>query len=153
MPETALLVDKKNIDWSKFLIKKRISSGSKGLIFSENSLRGELSNYIIQEKVDILQEYRILSVRGQILPTVVLKQVSIKNSAVTVRVRDFRQISQELLAFTQKIQRRLKFDLVGFDIAELTDGRYVAIEINRSPQFAAYHRETGINVAEKLLLD
>ncbi len=153
MPKTALLIDKKNIEWSKFLIKKRVSSGSKGLIFSEKSLRGESSNYIIQDKIDILQEYRVLSVRGEILPTVVLKKVSIKNGAVTVKVRDFQQINKKLLSFTKMIHKKIKFDLVGYDIAELADNSYVLIEINRSPQFLAYHRETGINVAEKLLLD
>jgi ribosomal protein S6--L-glutamate ligase len=47
------------------------------------------------------------------------------------------------------VYEKLKFDLVGLDIAETHDGYYL-LEVNRSPQFVNYLRLSSINLAEIL---
>jgi len=88
--------------------------------------------------------------KKQIIPYVSLKESTTENSRP--HIYGFETINNDLLIFCQKIQKIIPYDFIGLDVAKTKSG-YTLIEANRSPQFTGYFRETGINIAEQLLLD
>lgn len=152
MPQTQIL-ESLNYDLDTSFIKKRISSRAKGIVFNLESV-GEKNEYIVQPKLPIKHEYRIFSVNSEILLRATYKKLIVKqkeNNEASVRIMDLVEVDDELKSFVEKIDAKLKFDFIGYDIARLADDSLVLIEANRSPQFLMYYEKTGINLAEKLL--
>jgi hypothetical protein len=149
-PETWQVKSWAEIDFTTQFVKKRISSRGAGIIFAPLAHEA-VSDYIVQNKLKIKTEYRVLTVRGQVLPKVVIK--SSKTPSQKIKMLSGENITSSLLAYTQKIQAQVKFELVGYDIAQLENGAYQLIEINRSPQITNnnYYRFTKINAAALLL--
>jgi glutathione synthase/RimK-type ligase-like ATP-grasp enzyme len=99
-------------------------------------------------------EYRVFVVKNRILPMATIKTITINdNSWAQIKTHSAVWINDSLRVFIEGVQKRIKFDLVGYDVAKLKNGQYKIIEVNRSPQFLAYHRETNINVIEELLCE
>lgn len=146
MPHTQLLSSESVYDNTK-IIKKRIASRGKGLIFNLPT-GGDLDIYIIQEKLQIETEYRIFSLRGNIIPQAIRKNTTNGNQ---IKAIDYVSVPENLMQYVGEIDAHLHMDFLGYDIAQLDDGSYKLIEVNRSPQFKAFHRLVGINLAENLL--
>lgn len=147
MLPTYLLSDlednKKNLN---YIIKKRISSRSKGIVFNKEAIpEKNVNDYIIQEKIDIEKEYRVYVIFNEIIETVGIKSSKTDNSKA--KVINAEKINRRLKEFVQKIIVNNKFDLLGLDVA-LAQDQYYLIEINRSPQFIKFYTQTQINIAE-----
>ena len=141
------------------IVKPRIGSRGLGIrIFNELKemetffVKKDPLNYIVQKYHKVKKEYRILLLRHKILG-VVDKHIHLKNERkVWVRinkvVNDFPvKIKQDSIRITEE----LKADFVGVDVIHAEDGKYYFLETNLSPQFNAFAKATGINVARKII--
>ncbi len=128
------------------IYKKRISSRSRGIAFAPPREAGE---YIVQERLDIEAEYRVIEVRGVLLPTALVKRPKTENATSTVQ--GARALPEDVKAFLAPIRSLHGFDLVGYDVCRTRAGELFVLEINRSPQINAYERETGLNPFRLLL--
>lgn len=126
------------------LAKPRISQRAKDILF-ELGDRALDDSWIIQELLDIKEELRVYAVFGEILPI-----ASIKSSKSTgaVKVIGTRPLSGREKNFVNEIMTKCPLDIVGFDIANLSNGNLKLIEANRSPQFKRYTERTGLNIAQ-----
>lgn len=130
------------------LAKKRISSRARDIVFDKQQLTGPVEDYIFQQGLDILTEYRVIAVGGAILPKVAVR--SSKTASSRVRISMLIDTDPHLLSFATKIMKTLPgFDLAGLDIALTTNG-YRLIEVNRSPQFKRYQELGDISVVRLL---
>ncbi len=146
MPKTMIFSEYNNEFNLNYIIKKRISSRGKGIIFNKEDVpKNNSSNYIIQEQLIIDKEYRVYVVFNEIVKIVSIK--SSKTQISKVRVVNIEEINIGLKKFVQKVIVNNKFDLIGLDIA-FSQGKYYLIEINRSPQFIAFYNQTKTNLAE-----
>ncbi len=152
MPKTQLLDGTINYDSSIHFLKKRISSRSKGVLFSSDSIpSSQLDNYIVQEKLEIKEEYRIFTLFGQIIQPAEIKSSKTKRTKVKVNRDKTLKINTQLEQFITRIMHKTDVDFAGLDIALTQSGEYKLIEVNRSPQFKAFFEITGVNLASKLL--
>jgi glutathione synthase/RimK-type ligase-like ATP-grasp enzyme len=114
--------------------------------FSEKFRDG---GYIIQEMLDIKEEFRVYAVGG-IIESVISSRTP-KSPTQKVKVKGLRSIINEEKAFAHHVIEKFQgFDLLGLDIAR-TDKGLKLLEINRSCQFAKYVHLGGPNPAEKLV--
>ena len=144
MPHTELLSESLKTD-SK-IIKQRISSRARGIYFDTDEIpHNAFDQYLIQPRLDIAVEYRVYVVcDGGVLPKVSVK--STKSEKQAVKVLDVVDMSSKLEAFCHKVIEQLPgMDFIGLDIAELSNGDLVLIEVNRSPQFSRYDELLGTN--------
>ncbi|MFW5702347.1 MAG: hypothetical protein ACOCXP_00060 [Candidatus Dojkabacteria bacterium] len=135
------------------LIKERISSRSKGIYFSSEKLPHSESGYIIQDKLDIQTEYRVMIVAGNVLPLAGIKRSKAEYNKLAVT--DATEVSSELKQFTMVLTKLaeesgINYEMIGLDIAKTTSGSLYLIEYNRSPQFNAYTKLTQTNPAKLL---
>lgn len=156
MPHTELVDNFSEINFNKQFVKKRISSRARGVVFNDKGFEksAKPNNYIIQEKLDIAEEYRVIAVRGVLLDDVAVK--SCKTSTQKVKVTGTINLTDEIRKFaTSAISKTPDLDFIGLDIARLNDGGLKLIEINRSPQFISFVKFVGDNpfklLVEKLL--
>lgn len=128
----------------KTLAKPRISQRAKDILF-ELGDRVLDDSWIIQELLDIKEELRVYVVFGEILPI-----ASIKSSKSTgaVKVIGTRPLNDQEKKFVNEIMTKCPLDVVGFDIASLSNGNLKLIEANRSPQFKRYVERTGLNISQ-----
>jgi glutathione synthase/RimK-type ligase-like ATP-grasp enzyme len=146
MPKTKIFSEYNNEFDSNYIIKKRISSRGKGIIFNKEDVsKNNSSNYIIQEQIIIDKEYRIYVIFNEIVDIVSIK--TSKTQTSKIEVVNTEEINSELKMFVQKVIVNNKFDLIGLDVA-FSQGKYYLIEINRSPQFTAFYNQTKTNLAE-----
>lgn len=153
MPRTKILKNINNIDYSKSFVKKRVSSRARGVIFDVEDFPDnvEPSDYIVQDKIEIIEEIRALVVRGEVLDKGVVK-IS-KTDTDKVKVTDETVLTRDINHLALRIAKALpQLDLVGIDIARTNEDELLLIEINRSPQFNLYTKKTGINPFHRLVL-
>jgi hypothetical protein len=149
MPKTELPTDVSQFKKGKHMIKERISSRAQGIYFDVDAIdTNNMSQYIIQERIAIVKEYRVYVLFGEVIQQASVKSPKTENSSV--KVIDFIEISDELKRYTEKVIQKNPFDFIGLDIAETQNGFYL-IELNRSPLFNSFLRETGINLAEECI--
>lgn len=145
MPKTQILKDAKELNDRK-IIKKRISSRSKGIVFDAKDLSGkDVSEYIIQDKINIEKELRIYVIFDEIIKTASIKTSKTEESKVHVTATE--TLSPELENFVQEIIKKTKFDFMGLDIVKEKNELYL-LEVNRSCFFTGFFRETSMNLAE-----
>lgn len=140
MPSTVLAAENANKE-GDFVYKKRISSRSKDIYFHQPN--ENLEEYIMQSRLEISEEYRVLEINHVIFPQVLIK-IS-KTEKRKTKVAGHIPIPKDLADFICLIKNKNTFDLVGYDIAKTTEGKFYLIEVNRSPQVTAFEKETGIN--------
>lgn len=146
MKKTKIFSEYNNEFDPNYIIKKRISSRGKGIIFNKSDVPKKYSSdYIIQERIPIDKEYRVYVICNEIVDTVSIK--SSKTQTTKIKIIHTEEINSELKKFVQKVIVNNKFDLIGLDIA-FSQGKYYLIEINRSPQFTAFYTQTETNLAE-----
>ena len=150
MPETELLREPSQFEPGKNIIKKRISARARDIAFAYDPTYAN-GDYIVQLLLSIQTEYRVYSIGGE-----VIKKGSVKSSKQTdtkVKVIAVVDIPENVRIFANSIIKRMpQIDLVGFDIAETTEGALMLIEANRSCQFSTFTKLSGINLA-KILVD
>lgn len=148
MPRTELLLNKSQFETGKNIIKKRISARARDIAFEFNTkyLGGD---YIVQPLLDIRQEYRVYCMSGAVIAEATTR--SSKTPDTKVKIQAEIRLPVAVMDFAEKISGQLaKYDLVGLDIVVTKDGQLFLIEANRSCQFMAFARLTGINLAKKL---
>lgn len=141
------------------VVKKRISSRSKGnyLVNSNNEIlektyEAGLANYVLQEKIDVEYDLRVLMLRGAILG-VVSRYMHLRDEGrLAVKGMEIvTKLDEKIEADCRKIINGLGADLVGFDVLIDKRKNYFFIEANLSPQFNSFMQTTGINVAREIV--
>lgn len=141
------------------IVKPRIGSRGRGIrIFNELKetesffAEKDLLDYIVQKYHKAKKEYRILLLRHKILG-VVDKHIHLKNEG-KVGVRTNKVVNDLPMKIKQdaiRITEELKADFVGIDVIHIKDGGYYFLEANLSPQFNAFAKATGINIASMVI--
>ena len=130
------------------IAKKRISTRSRAVV-AEIPEDADLSEWILQNKVDIEEEIRVYVIGDRVFPIVMLKTSKFQGGKV--KVFGTRNITDEEAAFTRKCLRRIpRIDFVGFDIARDKNNKLFLIEANRSPQFVSWEKKHSIDMANDL---
>ena len=150
MPSTELLSKVNTLKKDKIIIKKRISARSKGVFFDRKDIKRNenLEKYIIQQLVRINKEYRVYVVAGKIIGPLAIKSSKSKSQHVRI-IGEEKKVPAEILDICRHVYEKTNYDFMGIDIAETATG-FKLLEINRSCQFKAYLRTTGINLAATL---
>jgi ATP-grasp domain, R2K clade family 3 len=149
MPMTNLLSGVGDFIKASHIIKKRISSRARGVHFEYIPEYSD-GNYIVQEMMEIVKEYRVYCIGNNIINTVCVK--SPKTALQKVKILEVEKISKDLELFSENIRPYTKkLDFYGLDIARLDDGSLRLIEINRSPQFAKFQGLSGLNLAKDFI--
>lgn len=128
------------------LAKPRISQRAKNILFDLGDRQLD-DSWLIQPRLDIQEELRVYTIGHQILD---LASIKSSKSTGAVKVTGTRQLTPAEHDFIAAALKRCNFDLIGFDLACLTDDTLTLIEVNRSPQFRRYTELTGTNLAQIL---
>lgn len=148
MPKTDVL--RRGMDTAGKIIKKRISSRGKAVLFDTSSISSGYDDYIVQDMMKIIKEYRVYMVCGSLVGTVSVK--TSKTKTQKVKVDHTEPITGDVRQFCEQVSRLVpQLDLVGIDVARTPEGLRL-IEINRAPQFKHFAELTGLNLAETLLV-
>ncbi len=145
MATTDILTSRSLFDPNKQFVKKRISSRSRDILFDISSIQNH-EEYIIQEKLEIEEEYRVFSLFNKIISPAVYKSSKTLNTKVQIDRTKTKEVDNNLERFINQILERINLDFIGFDIALTKSGEYRLIEVNRSPQFKAYFETTNQNI-------
>lgn len=141
------------------IVKPRVGSRGRGIrIFNELQemksffAEKDIRDYVIQKYYKAEKEYRVLLLRHKILGAVD-KYIHLKSKGrVGVKINKVVdnlpvKIKQDAIRITDE----LKADFVGIDVIRVGSGEYYFLEANFSPQFSAFAKATGINVARKII--
>lgn len=147
MPETWLATGVNDVE-KPIIYKKRISSRATGIAWRREDIMGDENEWICQRMLDIEEELRVYVVRGVVIEGLAVRQS--KTADQKVKVVGARKITADEMRFAQAVhQQSPQLDLIGLDIAVTPDGLQL-IEVNRSPVFASFTRETSLNLASIL---
>jgi hypothetical protein len=149
MPRTELY-DPSRVFGAEAIYKERVSSRARGIFFRPEDLSPPFDRYVVQERHEVKTEYRIYGLLGRVLPLASRK--SAKTEDRKVKVLETAPLPSGIYEFASRIAASVPYDLSGLDVIETVDGRYFLLEVNRSPQFAAYHGFSGVNLARELVL-
>ena len=145
MPET-WLAREREFTPGEMVVKKRISCRCRDVHF-EIPEDVNLDSYIVQRRVNIIQEMRVFYLNGQVFRTAETRTSKTENSGV--KVLGEIQLTDEQMNFVAKAMTKFpELDFIGADLAVLDDDSFAIIEINRSPQFKRFYEVTNINLAE-----
>jgi hypothetical protein len=141
--------------------KKRISSRSLGnyVVRSIEELQKNLNDetikdFIFQEYLDLATDYRILIFKGTVLGTVGRNVRVNEEQKVRVKVTDqIFDVKPEILETAKRAVAAFGADFSGVDVITDTSGNWYLAEVNLSPQFGAFERITGIDVAGMIIED
>lgn len=150
MPQTELLHSFAQAGDHTQFIKKRISSRSKGIVFSiEDFEPGAVpEDYIVQPRLNIEVEYRVFVIGGKVVLPLETKRN--KTEVQTTRVTGLEKSSNEQISsICQQVYVETQYDFMGLDVAKV-HGSYVLLEVNRSPQCKGYLRAGGPNLVALL---
>ena len=144
--------------FTPIIAKKRLSSrGNANFIFTEKLdferfvHTHDVTQYLYQEYLPLKADFRVL-VLGYEVVGIVKRKIKIKDgNRVTVEVESVGELPLSILSQCREIALTLGCEFCGFDIGQTDNNSLFFIEYNTSPQFEGFERETGINVAEKLL--
>lgn len=150
MPETELFHDGVKFSPTKQLLKERISSLGKGIVFSSSDI-AEGAEYVIQEKVDIDTEYRVTHFFDKIISEAVIK--SSKTEGTAIKAIDIVSVDNELEKYAKKVISKVKFDFIGMDIVRDKSGKLWLLEINRSCFVGGFYLHTKRNLMEEFMLE
>ena len=148
MPLTRIPKDETDFQPGKEILKKRISGRAEGIFFDIKDVNEPLSEFVVQQKLEIITEYRVYVVFGEIIRLAVLRHSKTEDSKI--KVFDSQLISEDLYNFVEKTNESCDFDLVGLDVAETKEG-FSLIEFNKGCLFTKYFELTKINLAEKFV--
>lgn len=137
------------LSFARPVFKKRLSSRGRDVTWDITKADSSASKWLVQESLDISQELRVYIIRGKVYPTAAVRQHMTEGAAM--QTISSRELTEDERAFAAKIAAKCPdLDMVGLDIAAVTDGRFHLMEANRSPGFAKFYMLTGINLASLL---
>jgi hypothetical protein len=147
MPQTKLLRSLDLPDNNSYFIKKRISSRSKGIIFTKNDFPEDAKpdDYISQQLLHIEMEYRVFMVGDNIVKPIAIKTSKTQDQRVKV-IGIENKLHPELVKICDATYKATTYNLMGLDIAKVGNSFYL-LEVNRSCQFKGYMRKSSINLA------
>ncbi len=141
------------------VIKKRLSSRSKGNFLIENEEQMEekikaleLDKYIFQKYSQAEQDLRVLVLKDRVLGCVSRHMHVRDGNRLAVKGMDkVEKVDERIISDALKIRSYLGADLVGFDVLVDKNNNYFFIEANLSPQFGSFMQTTEINVAKRII--
>lgn len=150
MPETTLLSSFKQVGDDAFFVKKRISSRSKGILFSPEDAKPGTApeDYIVQPRLDIEVEYRVFVIGGELILPMATKRNKTEAQATRVTGLEHACVDQ-IHEICQQVYAEMGYDFLGLDIAKVHDA-YILLEVNRSPQCVGYLRAGGPDLGNAL---
>lgn len=147
MPRTTLATDTA-LDGGPVIFKKRISSRATGIAWSRREIVGDPRDWVCQALLEVEEELRVYIIRGEVVDIAAVRQN--KTVDQKIRVTGVRKITKEEKRFAKGVyQRYPQLDFIGIDVALTPDGPRL-IEVNRSPIFSSFTRESQRNLAESL---
>lgn len=140
-----------------FIVKPQYGTKGQGveLINNLESMINYAQKYpetpiIIQEKIDIYKEYRVMIVGDKSLGACLKKSNNlVKNAAQGAEFHYLRDKTIE--DFAKKATINQPGDIFGVDIAQSKDNQLYVIESNRNPNFIAFREASNIQVEEKII--
>ena len=123
----------------------------------KESDENEIGNgFLIQEKINIKNKYRVLVLNGKSLGCV--KKISNKVARNADQGAIFEvEENEKVERFARKVAKIQKLFFAGVDIVENEDGELYVLECNRNPQFRAFEEaylRTGYDIdIAKMLID
>ncbi len=136
-----------------FIIKPQFGTLSEGFQII-NNLEGFLqysetypnTPIIIQEKIDISKEYRVIVVGDKSLGACL--KVTNSDGKETY---EFQKNASDVENYSLKATKSLSGEILGVDIAISTNGQFYVFECNRNPNFTPFAEASGIPVADKII--
>ncbi|MAG50125.1 hypothetical protein CL621_00610 [archaeon] len=159
MPKIYSLTD--GIESFPIIIKKRISSRGKNIFVIDTKKELEkflseydISDYIIEEFLDVEKDIRIILVNNKIVETVERKTRFKENGNYTgigVKILNKYEPSEEIKKKAILVSKIIGSDFCGIDfIMDKNENNYL-LECNISPQFVSSERILDVNIAEKVI--
>jgi hypothetical protein len=142
------------------LFAKPISSSqNRGLVrinTIEELITYNTDEYVIQENLNIVDEYRVLAHKTSNDITVFgithKKTIGLRGSNPGKKFKISENTQNRLIEFIRSLPRDVNGDgLFGYDIAKLENGSLVLIEANRSPMWERTERIRKVSVASEIL--
>lgn len=109
--------------------------------------------HLIQEKIDIAEEYRVIIIGDEAVGCVRKTQHDAETIARNRNQGAEFENSQDFNAMTLAIQTStaLNLSFAGVDILKDSAGEYHVLECNRNPQYNYFEKTTGIDVSKKII--
>lgn len=153
MPLTEVLTkddyDNSRYDSSRYVVKERLNAGGKGVFFG-SGFSFQDDTYLLQEKLDIQDDYRVICVGKKVLPVALKRAAKRDNESVSKTTGTYPLTKVDIEFALSVLEKVPNHDLVGLDIA-MAQGRHHLIEVNRSPQIRIFQNRTGIDVAKMII--
>lgn len=142
------------------ILKKRLSSRARGIKiirdreeyeeFIENK---KISDYLQQEFLSLKSDYRVYTLKGELIGAAQRRPKFSSNGDVQkIKVlAKQEEIEDVIKQDLKKIYEETKAEFLGVDVVFDMQGNYYFIELNISPQFSAYKRVSGENLADVIL--
>lgn len=109
----------------------------------------ESKNFILQEVIDYVADYRIFVVGDQVLgaiqriPSKGEFRANVSRGGSAKAIKDLNPSLEKMALDSAKA---MGLDIAGVDFLEDKDGNYFLLEINRAPQYKGFVAATGIDV-------
>lgn len=118
----------------------------------ENFFKDKKGEYLIQEDLEENEYIRVFVIGRRVIGAIKRsKNRPLENRMIKAGVKSKKiKVSRELNELALEAMRISGNDISGLDFIKHR-GKYYLIEANRSPQFRAFSKITGINVAEKII--
>lgn len=110
----------------------------------------EFSEFIVQEYLDVLNEYRVFVLGNESLGACekIGEGLIAKNFAQGGKFVYLRDSALE--SFAERISLRIKHHILGFDIVRTKKGEFKILEINAWPSIIGFGASSGLNMPEKI---
>jgi RimK family alpha-L-glutamate ligase len=163
-PQTYFVIDPENVKrilseaGFPIIVKEVWGMHSQGVLRftqkeeAEDFFKDKKSEYLIQEDLKEDEYLRIFVIGNEIVGAMKrTKKRSLSSEAVKSGVKSEKiEIDEELKKLALEVMKISGNDICGIDLIR-HQGKYYLIEANRSPQFRAFSKVVGINVAEKII--
>jgi len=140
------------------IVKRRQSCLGKGnvLLKSEKELetlikKKDLSHFVFQKFYELAGDYRVILLGDDLIGVVSRKVIKYDDGHVGVKVGKAVDLPKNVIDWCRQIKLAVGGDFMGFDIGEKKDGTYFLIEHKLSAYFIGVERETGWDVARKVV--
>ena len=150
MPKTILYNDSYDVaNFTQPVYKNRLSSRGTGVTWDVKQITNPEKDWIVQESISIIEELRIYAICGEIYPIGSIRQN--KTSQQGTKVIDSRLLAQNEIDFSLRVMSHISHvDFAGLDVVRTENSALTLIEVNRSPGFAKFNDQTGVELADVL---
>jgi glutathione synthase/RimK-type ligase-like ATP-grasp enzyme len=129
-----------------------LSNKEEALSYIEEHFTGKYrdSALLFQEYIDVKDEFRVIIIGGNFIGMVKKLDIAGKISRNAAQGSKFIRVYDEgiVMFILKNINTR---GIIGVDVVRDNSGRILILESNRSPQWMAFEKATGINVALKII--